>query len=55
MAVTEAEFKRIIAEMIGVPLTAEQAATLKKCIDKNTDTRSECPCSKCRLAASNQN
>ena len=48
MAVTEEEFKRIVAAMIGVPLTAEQAAILKKCIDKNTDIRSECPCSKCR-------
>jgi len=45
---TEDVVKKIIMCMVCVHFTPEQAARLKKFIDSNTDTRGECPCSKCR-------
>jgi hypothetical protein len=44
--------KKLIMQMACVHFTPEQATRLKKFIDSNTDTRGECPCSKCRKSYS---
>jgi hypothetical protein len=52
---TEENIQWITRSWLGLHFTPEQAETLKRRIDLMTDRHASCPCTNCRLAATNKN